>query len=189
MLRAETKNESDLGKEAKKYMNEGKLVPDELIINMLKNRIGKDDCKNGFILDGFPRTIPQAEALENVTKMDVVINLSVPEHVIIGKILARRTCEKCGNIYNIADINREGIKMPPILPKQEGICDKCGGNLIQRKDDNEHTIKERIKTYYKQSAPLLNFYKESGILINIDVVGPPEIMVPKIIEKIKESIK
>jgi len=185
MLRAEIKNESELGTEAKKYMDEGKLVPDELIINMLKNRIEQDDCKSGFILDGFPRTIPQAESLETVTKMDVVINLAVPEHVIIGKILARRTCEKCGNIYNIADItfgpNNE-YRMPPLSPKVEGICDKCGGKLVSRSDETEEIIKNRLKIYKEQTEPLVNFYKEKGLLKDVDVIGPPNVMVPKILE-------
>lgn len=185
LLREEVKNSTELGNKAKTYMDEGKLVPDEVIIDMLKKRIEQEDCKEGFILDGFPRTLPQASALENITQIDVVINLYVPEHVIIGKILARRTCENCGDIYNIADIkfgpNNE-YRMPPLGPKVEGICDKCGGKLISRSDETEDVIKNRLKVYSEQTEPLVKFYTDKGLVKQVDVIGPPEIMVPKILE-------
>lgn len=185
MLREEIKKETEPGIEAKKFMDEGKLVPDDLIINMLKGRIEKDDCKDGFILDGFPRTIPQAEALQGITDIDVVINLVISELVIVEKMLARRTCENCGNLYNIADIKfgpNDEYVMPPINPKVEGKCDKCGGNLVSRSDETKEIIENRLKIYREQTEPLINYYKEKGLLKEVEVIGPPNIMVPKILE-------
>ncbi|MFH1977972.1 MAG: adenylate kinase [Candidatus Aenigmatarchaeota archaeon] len=190
ILREEVRNNTELGMKAKSHMDSGGLVPDDLIIGMFKKRIEQDDCKEGFILDGFPRTIAQAEALSGITQIDVVINLQVPEHVIIGKILARRTCEKCGNIYNIADIrfgpNNE-YRMPPLNPEKEGICDKCGGNLVSRNDETEDLIKHRLATYREQTEPLEKYYDEKQLLKNVQVIGPPDIMVPKILEVLEKA--
>ena len=185
LLREEVKNQTELGNEAKQYMDQGKLVPDELVIKMLSGRLERDDCKEGFVLDGFPRTITQAEALENITKIHAVVNLKIPDWVLIEKILARRTCEKCGDIYNVADIrfgpNKE-YHMPPMNPKEKGICNKCGGRLVSRSDETEDIIKKRLEVYREQTEPLIDYYREKGLLKDVDVTGPPEVMVPKIME-------
>jgi len=189
MFRAEVATGTPLGKLAEGYMKAGNLVPDDVTINMFKERIAKDDAKKGFILDGFPRDLEQSHALEKITKIDLVVNFVIDEDIIIEKALARRICEKCGNIYNIADIKRGNIRLPPLLPKKEGICDKCGGNLYQRKDDSYETIKDRQDTYVRQSAPLLEYYRQKGMVKDVSVIGGPEQMVPIIIDVIKKSIK
>lgn len=189
MYRAEVANQTKLGKLAEQYMKKGRLVPDDVTIKMFKERVERDDAKKGFILDGFPRTMEQAKMLEKMTKVDLVVNFVIDEDIIIEKALARRICEKCGNIYNIADIRRGKIHLPPLLPKKEGICDKCGGNLYQRKDDNYETIKDRQDTYVKQSAPLLEYYRSKKMVKDVAVIGGPEMMVPIIIDVIKKSVK
>jgi adenylate kinase len=182
LFREEIKEGTELGKKAKEYMDEGNLVPDELVIDMLKHRIEKPDAKNGFILDGFPRTIPQAEALDKAVDMDVVVNIKQKDHVLIEKISARRVCKKCGEIYNLAYIKEEGLDMPPVLPKIEGKCDKCGGKLLHRDDDKEEVVRDRLEVYKKQTAPLIDFYKKKGLIVDVVVIGGPEVMVD-IIEK------
>lgn len=189
MFRAEVAAGSKLGKLADSYMKKGLLIPDEVTIKMLKERIAKPDAKKGVILDGFPRTIEQMKALEKIMKIDLVIEFYLPEKMLIEKALARRICEKCGQVYNIADIRVGKIHLPPLLPKNKGICDKCGGRLIQRKDDNEKTIKDRINVYKKQSEPLLKYYKEKKLVKKIDVIGAPETMVPIIIKEIEKNVK
>ena len=189
MFRAEVAAGSKLGNLADSYMKKGELVPNEVTIKMLKERIAKPDAKNGVILDGFPRTIEQMKALEKIMKIDLVIEFYLPEKMLIEKALARRICEKCGQVYNIADIRVGKIHLPPLLPKNKGICDKCGGRLIQRKDDNEKTIKDRINVYKKQSEPLLKYYKEKKLVKKIDVIGAPETMVPIIIKEIEKNVK
>ena len=169
LLRAAVKEGSELGKEAKEYMDTGKLVPDELVIGLLKDRILKEDCKNGFILDGFPRTIAQAEALENSdVVIDKVLNFKASEETIISRISGRRTCKKCSAIYHIKNIP----------PKAEGICDKCGAELFQRDDDKPESVKKRLDVYKQQTAPLIDFYKEKGILVDIETEKP----IPEIVE-------
>lgn len=185
LLREEVKNETQLGKKAKVYMEKGELVPDELVNKILKERLKKKDCEKGFILDGYPRTIEQAKELEKITKIDLVLNITLKKEILIKKISARRICKTCGKIYNIADINEDGIRMPPILPKKEGICDDCGGELHQRPDDDQKVIEERLKVYEKQTKPLIDYYKKKGLLKEVKVTGGPELMVPKIIEMIK----
>ena len=189
MFRAEVAAGSKLGNLADSYMKKGLLIPDEVTIKMLKERIAKPDAKKGVILDGFPRTIEQMKALEKIMKIDLVIEFYLPEKMLIEKALARRICEKCGQVYNIADIRVGKIHLPPLLPKNKGICDKCGGRLIQRKDDNEKTIKDRINVYKKQSEPLLKYYKEKKLVKKIDVIGAPETMVPIIIKEIEKNVK
>ena len=179
----------ELGKKVESLLKTGKLVDDKTVIKIIKERLKKDDCKKGFIFDGFPRTLEQSKAFEKIAKIDLVINLNLADEIIIEKALARRICEKCGNIYNIADIKRNGINMPPLLPKKAGICDKCGGNLIHRKDDNEQTIKDRLNIYKKQTIPLIKYYKKKGIIKDVDVVAGPEIMVPRILAVIKKEEK
>lgn len=186
MYRAEVAAGTKLGKLAEKYMKKGQLVPDGVTIKMFKERL---DAKKGFILDGFPRTLEQAKALEKMTKIDLVINFALAEDVIIEKALARRICEKCGSIYNIADIRRGHIRLPPLLPKVSGKCDKCHGKLVQRKDDNYKTIKERQDTYVRQSAPLLEYYRKKKMVKDVEVVGGPDAMVPIIIDVIRKNVK
>ncbi len=185
LLRAEMKKNTELGRKAKGFIDKGKLVPDRLVIDMLLKRLEEKDCAKGFILDGFPRTVPQAEALGRALDIDVIINLVLRDDFLIDKISARRQCRNCGSIYNLADINRDGIKMPPILPKKEGICDKCGGELYQRDDDKVETVRQRLDVYKKQTAPLIEFYRKRGMLKEIKVIGGPEIMVPIVIKAMK----
>jgi len=187
LVRKEIKDSSSLGIEIKELVGKGGLVPDEMVTEMLKNRLQEEDAQKGFILDGFPRTLKQAELLENITDIDVVLNIRLQENIIIRKISARRVCKQCGNIYNIADIREGEIHMPPILPKKEGVCDKCGGELHQREDDKEAVVQERLDVYKKQTQPLIDYYREKGTLKDIDVLGPPEMMVDRFLELLKEK--
>lgn len=167
LLREAVKEGSMLGKKAKEFMDAGKLVPDDLVINLLKGRIQKDDCEDGFILDGFPRTIPQAEALEGEVQIDKVLNFKAKDKTVISRISGRRTCKKCNAIYHVKNIP----------PKVKGICDKCGGELYQRDDDKEETVKKRLETYKKQTEPLIEYYKEKDILVDIETEQPiPQIV-------------
>lgn len=163
ILRAAIKEGTAMGLEAKKYMDEGKLVPDSTIIGIIKDRLSMDDCKNGFILDGFPRTIAQAEALEVLMKemgikLDKVISLNVPDELIVGRVTGRRVCKECGASFH--------VEFNP--PKVEGVCDFCGGELIQRKDDTAETVTKRLGEYHAQTAPLFDFYMERGVLVDLD---------------------
>ena len=168
-------------------MKDGILVPDDIVIGIIEQRLAQKDCKNGFILDGYPRTMEQAKALEQITDIDLVINLILPDDIMIEKTLARRICEKCSAIYNVADINRNDIHMPPLLSEKEGICDKCNGKIIQRKDDTEEIIKASLEIYRKQSEPLIEYYKNKGLLKDVKVIGPPEVMVPIIMDVIEKN--
>lgn len=162
LLRAAVKEGSKLGLEVKEDMEKGKLVADHLVINLLMNRISEDDCKDGFILDGFPRTIPQAEALEKEVKIDKVLNFKALNKTIIQRLSGRRTCKKCNTIFHLTNIPS----------KIEGICDKCGGELFQRKDDKPKAIKKRLEVYQEQTAPLIDYYKNKGILADINTEQP-----------------
>lgn len=175
LLRAAVKEGSQLGKKAKEYMDSGKLVPDELVIGLLKDRISKADCKDGFILDGFPRTIPQAEALDRSdVQIDRVLNFKASDDTVIGRISGRRTCKECGAIYHVANLP----------PKEEGICDSCGGELFQRDDDKPDAVKKRLEVYKKQTAPLIDYYLEKAMLEDIDTERPLE----KIFEDVEKTI-
>ena len=163
IFRANIKNGTELGNKAKTYMDQGLLVPDELVVDLVVDRVQQDDCKNGFLLDGFPRTIFQAEKLdeflsESNQKMDIVINLKVEKEALIKRLTGRRVCKDCGASYHIVNIP----------PKKEGVCDICGGELIQRKDDNIETVENRINVYEDQTAPLIGYYKEAGSLVDFD---------------------
>ena len=163
ILRSAIAEKSPLGLEAKKVMDLGQLVSDDIIIGIIKERLKQDDCKKGFILDGFPRTIPQAEALEVIMKelgikLDKVISLNVPDSAMLERITGRRVCPNDGTSYHIT-FNQ---------PKVEGKCDICGTELILRKDDNAETVVSRLEAYHKQTAPLFDFYKEKNILVEID---------------------
>ncbi|MBQ0004397.1 MAG: adenylate kinase [Clostridiales bacterium] len=179
IFRANIKQGTELGKKAQEYMNAGQLVPDELVVDLVKDRLLQDDCKNGFLLDGFPRTIFQAEQLdkfleENGQKMDIVINFNVAKETLMARLTGRRVCKSCGASYHI-------INIPP---KQEGICDTCGGALEQRKDDNAETAENRINVYDEQTAPLIGYYKESGVLADFDGELPLDEIFNQIVETI-----
>ena len=163
IFRENVKNGTELGMEAKKYMDQGALVPDELTVKILLDRVAKDDCKNGYVLDGFPRTIPQAEVLDKAIKelgdkIDYAINVDVPDENIIRRMSGRRACLSCGATYHIEHIP----------PKKEGICDRCGKELVQRDDDKEETVKNRLDVYHEQTQPLIDFYTKQNILKTVD---------------------
>ncbi len=163
IFRANIKNGTELGKEAKIYIDKGLLVPDELTVKLLLDRVAEKDCENGYVLDGFPRTIPQAEVLEealnkNNDKIDFVIDVDVPDEHIIKRMSGRRACLKCGATYHIENVP----------PKAEGICDICGDALVLRDDDKEETVKNRLQVYHKQTKPLSDFYSKKGVLKVVD---------------------
>ena len=159
IIRAELKSGTQLGNLAKSYIDKGLLLPDEVVIDIVKETVKKEEYKNGFILDGFPRTIPQAEALDNLgVKIDKVIDIEVDDESIIKRISGRRVCVACGASYHL--VNKK--------PKEDNICDKCHNTLIQRKDDEIETVKDRLKIYHEQTEPLIAYYKGQGKLIEID---------------------
>ncbi|MEM2954467.1 MAG: nucleoside monophosphate kinase [Candidatus Nanoarchaeia archaeon] len=191
IFREEIKKGTTLGKQVESYLKEGKLVPDEIVIKVIKNKIAK---KNNFLLDGFPRTIEQAKALDNITKIDAIIKINAPDEILIEKISARRICSNpaCDGNYNIADIHKiiDGVEynLPPLLPKKDMLCDKCGSKLIQRQDDTPDVIKERLKIYKSQSEPVLEYYKAKVPFIEIWMNKEPDKIVDEIVAKI-ESLK
>lgn len=163
IFRSNMKEGTELGMKAKAYMDQGALVPDELTIGMLMDRIAKEDCKNGYVLDGFPRTIPQAESLknalsENGQKIDFAVNVDVPDENIISRMAGRRACVACGATYHI-------VYNPP---KTEDVCDICGQKLILRDDDKPETVKKRLAVYHEQTQPLIEYYDKEGVLANVD---------------------
>ena len=159
MIREALKNGTEMGLKAKSFMDEGKLVPDEVVIGIVKERLSADDCKKGFILDGFPRTIPQAEALDNMgVEIQHVINIDISDEKIINRMSGRRACLNCGATYHI-------VYNPS---KKEGICDTCGQQLVLRDDDKPETVKKRLSVYHDQTQPLIDYYKNEGILAEVD---------------------
>jgi adenylate kinase len=158
IFRANIKNQTELGKKVKAILDAGELVPDELTISLVENRVKEDDCKNGYILDGFPRTIPQAEALDNMgDTVDVVLSIEVDDEEIVKRMSGRRVCEKCGTSYHTA------FKKP----EKEGLCNLCGGNLVIRKDDEPATVLNRLDVYHEQTEPLMDYYEKQGKLISV----------------------
>ena len=163
IFRANIKNNTELGQKAKSYMDKGELVPDELVVDLVVDRIKADDCTNGYVLDGFPRTIPQAEALDAVLaaindKVDYAINVEVPDENIINRMSGRRACVACGATYHIVHIPT----------KVEGVCDKCGADLILRDDDKPETVKNRLNVYHEQTQPLIDYYTAKNVLHEVD---------------------
>jgi len=159
ILRAAVKNETPTGLKAKEYMDAGRLVPDEVIIGIINERLQEADCANGYILDGVPRTIAQAEAMEQAgIRFDAVVALEVSDDKIVARMSGRRVCEKCGASYHVVNVP----------PKQEGVCDLCGGALVQRKDDNPETVMDRLAVYHKETEPLKDFYEARGVLKTVD---------------------
>ena len=156
ILRRAMKEETPTGLKAKQYIEAGKLVPDDVIIDIVRDRLAMDDCQNGYILDGFPRTVPQAEALDNIAKIDVVVDLDVDDQVLINRLSGRRVCLTCGATYHVDYLNGETK------------CAKCGEELIQRKDDSAETVLARLTVYHEQTAPLVEYYQKAGTLKVID---------------------
>ena len=182
MVREEIRAQTELGKIMKAYSERGELVPDEIIIDMLAKRLSKSDAQRGFILDGFPRTLKQAEYLEKISGVDLVINLNVPDEIIIQRLSNRLICKRCGAIYN-----RLTLK-----PKVDGICDKCGGELYQREDDRPEVIQERLNVYRRDTKPLIEYYRRKGILRDVyceSLTTTPEEMVGKIMDIIRREFK
>ena len=174
------KEDSELGRKVKVYVEKGLLVPDEIVVEVLKQRLSKIPKGKGFILDGYPRTLEQAKILEGITKIDVILLLDVPDWIIIERLSSRRICRNCGTVYNIRFLK----------PKVEGICDKCGGPLYQRSDDNPEVIKKRLHVYQEQTRPLLEYFKAKKVPFvasstpTLDT--PPELIVDKIIAELKK---
>jgi adenylate kinase len=163
IFRKNLKEGTPLGLKAKEYMNKGLLVPDETVVAIVKDRLSDEDCKNGFLLDGFPRTVAQAEALDGVLtdmdmQIDYVLSIDVPKEVLVERAVGRRVCTSCGVTYHVKYNS----------PSREGLCDACGSELIQREDDREETVARRIEVYLKQTKPLIAYYSEKGLLISID---------------------
>ena len=178
ILRAAVKAGTELGKKAEAAMNAGELVSDDLIMGIMKERLQEDDCKAGFLLDGFPRTIPQAEALKVLLadlgiELDAAVNLNVPRDVILDRLTTRRTCMDCSAIYN--------VKSNP--PKVEGVCDACGGKVVQRDDETEEAISKRLDVFNEQTAPLVGFYENEGMLLDINATSSDAV-----VDAIKEKI-
>ena len=165
ILREALKSGTEMGLKAKAFMDAGQLVPDEIVIGIIKDRLAEEDCKNGFILDGFPRTVPQAQALQEMgVEIDHVIDIEVPDETIMQRLTGRRVCGECGASYHI-------INNPP---KVENVCDKCGHELIIRKDDHPDTVKDRLQVYHEQTEPLKDFYEKRGLLYMIEGTRPVE---------------
>lgn len=181
IFRANIKEGTELGKKAKEYMDKGLLVPDEIVVSIVKDRLSKDDCKNGFLLDGFPRTIEQVEALDEELKnmgikLDKVVNIYADKEILIERATGRRICKKCGATYH--------IKFNP--PKVENICDIDGGELFQRDDDNEKTVATRIEVYQKQTEPLIEYYTKKGIILNVDGTKPIDEVFETVVKGLEE---
>jgi adenylate kinase len=175
ILREHLAKDTELGKKAKAYMDKGEYVPDSVVNALVEARLSQGDCKKGFILDGFPRTIAQAKALNNILtkinlQIDRVINLVVPDEEIINRLSTRRVCKSCGTIYNV-------VSNPP---KKEGVCDKCGGNLIIRDDDKPNVVRNRLKVYTESSKPILDIYKSEGKVVDVNGVGEVETVLSRV---------
>lgn len=180
IMREIMKEDTPLGRKVKGFVEKGQLVPDDVVIQVLKERLAKTSSKEGFILDGFPRTIEQAKTLEKIVKIDGVIQLTVPDWIIIERLSSRRICGKCGEVYNVRYLK----------PKVEGVCDKCGGQLYQRADDTAEVIRDRIGVYERQTEPILEYYKGKNVPFvefkceTLDM--PPEVAVENILEQLKQ---
>src|SRR5271167_2803309 len=180
LLRAVVREDSDLGREAAGYMDRGQLVPDEFVLKLIAERFRKQDAQRGFILDGFPRNLSQAEALAKRLdhaglKLDKVVAVMLPDDEILQRITGRRTCKNCSAMYHM-------VFEPPAKP---GVCDKCGGELYQRDDDSEDTVRERIKVYHAATQPLLDYYRRLGLLAEVDGVGRPEEVEKRVLSSLK----
>ena len=180
IFRMNIKNGTELGMEAKKYMDQGLLVPDELTVRILLDRVAQDDCKNGYVLDGFPRNIPQAEVLEDALsklgdQIDYAIDVEVPDENIIRRMSGRRACLSCGATFHIEHVP----------PKKEGVCDQCGQELVLRDDDKPETVKNRLQVYHEQTQPLIDFYSGKGVLRTVDGTQDMQDVFDAIVEILK----
>lgn len=162
MFRSAIKNRTRTGLEAQRYMDNGQLVPDSVVIDMVRERLAMDDCKNGYLLDGFPRTVEQAEALESIASPDAVINIAVPDERLLSRLTGRRVCGKCQGTFHVSKL------------ADEKVCPVCGGELIHRDDDKPETIKKRLSVYHEQTAPLIGYYTGNGKLKTVDGDNRPE---------------
>ena len=172
IFRENIKNQTEIGLLAKSYIDKGQLVPDEVTCKIVENRIAREDCKAGYMLDGFPRTIVQAEALDKITKIDLVINIEVDFSLVMDRLCGRRVCKECGESYHVSMLN--GATK----------CARCGGELYQRKDENPETVQSRLEVYSAQTATLIQYYTEKGILFNVVSDSTPEAVYEKISEKL-----
>lgn len=184
ILRKAVAEQTPLGKEAAEFINRGALVPDSLIVNLVAERLMEPDCENGFLLDGFPRTIPQAESLDEILKrmarnLNCVLSVQVPQKIIVERLAGRRTCSKCGALCHV-------VFSPP---KRSGVCDRCCGELYQRDDDREQTITNRLQVYENQTAPLVNYYSQRGLLRVIDGVGDIDQIRARVIAALGELVQ
>lgn len=177
IFRKEVKEGSELGKRVEEYLDKGNLVPDELVNEVVGKRLSQSDCEDGFVLDGYPRTLPQAEALGEMVDIDLVINLKVSDEVIINRLSNRRICRDCGEIYNLESIP----------PEEEGVCDKCGGELYQRDDDKPEVVRKRLEGYKERAQPLIDYYREKGLVE--DIVAQEERPIEEMLDEIYEVIE
>ena len=178
IFRENIKNQTEIGVLAKSYIDKGQLVPDEVTCKIVEERINRDDCKNGYMLDGFPRTIAQAEALDKITNVDLVINIDVDMSLLMERLCGRRVCRDCGESYHLSRLNGETK------------CARCGGDLYQRKDDNPETVQSRLDVYNAQTAPLIAYYTEKGLIFNVHSdERPPEVTFEKIAQKLDTLLK
>ena len=170
LFRTAIKNQTDLGKKVKEILDSGALVPDEVTVDLVRERLVQGDTISGYILDGFPRTIPQAEALAQITTLNAVINFGVDDETIVSRLTGRRVCSKCGFSHHVDFLP----------PRSEGICDRCGGELIQREDDTEESIRTRLSIYQSQTAPLIEYYRKGGLIIDVDGTPAPEVVLSSV---------
>ena len=177
IFRENIKNQTPIGLLAKSYIDQGLLVPDEVTCKIVEERISREDCKNGYMLDGFPRTIAQAEALDKITKLDLVINIDVDHSLLLNRLCGRRVCKDCGESYHVSRLNGETK------------CARCGGELYQRKDDNPETVQSRLEVYNAQTAPLIEYYEKKGILFNVCGDGSPEEAHEQVTKKLDAMMK
>lgn len=181
ILRKAVRDGTSLGKQAAEYIDKGELVPDDIMLNLVRDRLQQGDCKTGFVLDGFPRTIAQANGLDSIlermgSKLDCVLCMQVPHEMIVQRLAGRRTCGRCGALYHV-------IFNPP---RKKNVCDKCQGRLYQREDDQEETIEARLRVYETRTAPLIDYYRDRGLLRNIDGVGSVEEINSRILPALEE---
>ena len=175
IFRENIKNATPIGLLAKSYTDKGQLVPDEVTCEIVKGRLEKEDCKNGYLLDGFPRTIAQAEALDTFAKIDAVVNINIDFSLLMNRLCGRRVCKECGESYHVSTLNGATT------------CSRCGGELYQRKDDNPETVQNRLDVYTEQTAPLIDYYTKKGIILNfVGTDDPPEVLFNQIAEKLGE---
>ncbi len=177
MFRSEAKKGTKIGNMAREVMEAGGLMPDDITNKLLKKRLKQKDCKDGFILDGYPRSIEQAKALEKITNTDKVINFVANDEIIIDRVSGRIVCRKCGATYHEKNIP----------PKKPGVCDSCGGELYRRQDDEPDVVRKRLQVYYEKTAPLIDYYKDKGMLVNVDLSGPYR-EYPKVLEQVERAL-